>query len=204
MEFRIAVHTQYLNNENTINSFLKSDSILLFEREPDWQLIETIPLAPMPADSVAALRGWTAELIRQLPDCRVLAGGEICGLPYQIFTRAGFSLFTIREISPEVLEGIAQDVLRLENVSPARLPESPGETETPGIYFFDLSALQRAKPEISSKMALQPFLSETPFLELRLQCEHIPPWLSRNYQVESIPDGGQTLAVITKKDCDRR
>jgi Iron only nitrogenase protein AnfO (AnfO_nitrog). len=183
---------------------LTSDAILLFERKPLWQVAETILLGPVPTDNTAKLRDWISALIQKLPDCRILAGGEVSGLPYQMFSRAGFSIFTISQITPEALDGIFQDVRQLEDGIPlSLLPEAPQETDTPGVYFLDLAALQNEKPEITSKMALLPFLRETPFLELRLRCGHVPPWLKEQYQVDARTDRGQTLAVITKRDCER-
>ena len=79
----------------------------------------------------------------------------------------------------------------------------PVETQTPGIYFLDLGQLQTECPEVSSKKALLPFLSNTPFLELQLVCAHIPPWLETDdsYEKKVRNVNGKVHITITRKQC---
>jgi hypothetical protein len=51
-------------------------------------------------------------------------------------------------------------------------------------------------------MAMTDFLKDTPFLELRLVCKHIPPWIENSgaYNVQTVSDNGNAVqAVITRR-----
>jgi hypothetical protein len=61
------------------------------------------------------------------------------------------------------------------------LATTPTETDRAGNYFIDLTQLQQKHPELSTKMALLPFLRETPFYALEMVCDHIPPWFDHQF-----------------------
>jgi hypothetical protein len=123
-----------------------------------------------------------------------------------VFDRAGLHIFEIGGISDGVFDGIVEDLRGADAAAAAKAAivrdARPVETSTPGVYFLDLVALQKECPEVSSKKAMMDFLKDTPLLELRLVCKHIPPWIenSGSYNVRTVKDaGGVVEAVITRK-----
>lgn len=194
----------YMNKDGNVDSFLNISEIAVFQKEGAWNIQRSISTGAMPTAGVPALRTWMQSLIRSLGDCRILAGGEMTGLPYQIFGQAGFSIFTIESADPAVLDGILSDVQQLEDTALlAPVHTTPVETGTPGVYALNLITLQQAYPEITSKMALLPFLKETPFIELHLRCQHVPPWILRDYAVRVQRTPGGLDACILKPTCER-
>jgi hypothetical protein len=45
------------------------------------------------------------------------------------------------------------------------------------MFRLDLSAALAARPDLTSKKILRPFLDRAAFLELRVLFDHLPPWL---------------------------
>ena len=65
--------------------------------------------------------------------------------------------------------------------------------------------MQKEKPDVSSKMAFKGFMDNTPFMELKLICEHIPKWLKTYETHEIIEEKHHDKIVATKrrKQCRR-
>ena len=131
------------------------------------------------------VRTGVQGLIEQLGDCRVIIGRKITGMPYHIFDREGFHIFEADSpISSELFDAIQRELTQAatereeQNSDGQRIHKTPYSLNNDGIYYLNLIELQQAFPEISSKKALRQFLLETPFSELHLVCNHIPPWLN--------------------------
>ncbi len=180
----------------TIVVFEKKNA-LWFEKDRHYVNVEA-------GGGLGAMRLEIAKLIGSLGDCRIAAGSDITGVLYRELDRHGFSIFEIEDCSPETLDGILCDIDEA-NLFAGNLhdtPTKPVETETPGIYHLDLMRLQRDFPEMTSKEALREFLDTTPFYELRLVCQHIPPWLEiAPYEITSEQGGLAVHATIRKKQC---
>jgi hypothetical protein len=115
-------------------------------------------------------------------------------------------IFQIGEISDEIFDGVVEDLKSANAEAAAKeaiiRDAKPIETSTPGVYYLDLVALQRECPEVTSKKAMMDFLRDTPFMELRLVCKHIPPWIENSgaYNVQVAGnEAGNVLVVITRK-----
>ena len=201
---RIAVFT---NSDSQICDFFDAGRFLIFEHgETGWETISETNFEKIVPSNPALTRRSTEALLPLIKDCDVLAGGTLVGIPFTVFDRAGLHIFEIGAFGGEVFDGIIEDLRNAdaEIVAKEKIirDAKPVETSTPGVYFLDLIALQKEYPEISSKKAMMDFLKDTPFLELRLVCKHIPPWIENsglyNVQVTSDKDG-EVQAVITKK-----
>ncbi|MDR3209610.1 MAG: hypothetical protein LBT36_03170 [Oscillospiraceae bacterium] len=187
--------------------FFEADVFQIFERDGEgWGVIREARFDPVTADSPAALRESTARLLPLLDGCAILAGGHLGGLPFTVFDRAGLHIFEVAALSGAVFDELFLDVSRSAEESRMLADmlagARPAETDTPGVYFLDLIALQTEYPEVSSKNALTDFLDGAPFRALRLVCKHIPPWLENsgkyNIAASETPDGNVS-AVITRK-----
>ena len=203
---RIAVFT---NGDSEICDFFDAGQFLIFERdeaESKWEAISETKFEKIAPSNPALTRRSTEALLPLIEDCDMLAGGALVGIPFSVFDRAGLHIFEIAAINDKVFDGIIEDVQKASAAIVAKekiiRDAKPVETSTPGVYFLDLIALQKECPEVTSKKAMMDFLKDTPFLELRLTCKHIPPWIENsglyNVQVTSDKDG-EVQAVITRK-----
>lgn len=203
--FRIAVFT---DNEGIPDDFCFAKTMDMYIRSSGkWIREKSVALSPMNAKSVGQIRAETFERLKLMGDCRVIAAKELSGIPFSVFDMAGFLIFIIDKVSEENLNGVVADI---ENADEAERIKSeiienakPVETED-GYYYMDLIALQTECPEVSSKAALKDFLENTPFMELKLRCSHIPPWIEKSGQYEvDVKDSvnNEVTAVIKKKLC---
>jgi hypothetical protein len=203
---RIAVFT---NSDSQICDFFDAGQFLIFERdeaESKWEAISETKFEKIAPSNPAMTRRSTEALLPLIEDCDMLAGGALVGIPFSVFDRAGLHIFEIAAINDKVFDGIIEDVQKASAAIVAKekiiRDAKPVETSTPGVYFLDLIALQKECPEVTSKKAMMDFLKDTPFLELRLVCKHIPPWIenSGQYNVQVTGDkNGEVQAVITRK-----
>lgn len=197
----------FLQDDDKLDSFLKSSKIVVFNKSDAWERVKTIILPDKYSQSPSELRKQMTSIIGQLGDSKIIAGLELTGIPYRVFDSFEFSIFSISELNDEVLDGIISDIknanikeyMKNEIINNAK----PVKTQVPGVYSLDLITLQTECPEISSKKALKDFFCNTPFIELQLLCNHIPPWLENgDYDITSYKDKGEKImAIIRKKLC---
>jgi hypothetical protein len=196
----------FTNKESGICDFFEAGRFLIFEKRADkWEVTGKPEFESIIPSNPAQTRKMTGELLRLIDGCDIIAGGLLVGIPYSVFDMAGKHIFQINEVNDTVLDGIIKDIqnanaqrdLKEKIITEAR----PVETATPGVYLLDLIALQNECPEVSSKKAMADFLENTPFLELRLTCKHIPPWIenSGKYNIQAQNSGDAVNAVITRK-----
>jgi len=199
----------FANKDSQICVFFDAERFLIFERgeaEAGWKMTSDKKFEKIIPSNPALTRRSTQALLPLIEGCDVLAGGSLVGIPFSVFDRAGLHIFEIGAIGDEVFDGIIED---LHNANAAIVAKEkiireakPVETSTPGVYFLDLIALQKECPEVTSKKAMMDFMKDTPFLELRLVCKHIPPWIENaglyNVQVTGDKDG-EVQAVITRR-----
>lgn len=202
-DYTIAV---YLHNLKEIVSFCKSNSMCIYTIENNsWKVKRTVAYNKPETHSISVLRKQASEIMHLVSDCNIIAGKELSGIPFSVFDMAGFHIFSIGEISNDVLYGITSDIEK--GYEEKRVKEEiiktacPVETDIPGVYYLDLIMLQTECPEVSSKKAMTSFFDTTPFLELKLICKHIPPWIenSGKYNIVSERHDDSFTAVITKK-----
>ena len=197
----------FVNNMSALCDFFEAERFLIFERGSDgWKAVGGKDFSKIVPTTPAMTRKNTEALLPLIKDCDVLAGGALLGIPFSVFDRAGLHIFEIGGINDGTFEGIIEELRNADAETTAReaviRDAKPSETSTPGVYFLDLIALQRECPELSSKKAMADFLKHTPFLELRLVCKHIPPWIegSREYNVRAVDrKDGAVNAVITRR-----
>lgn len=194
----------YTDQDHALCNFAEAERIIIYRKDDNWDEETSFPIVHTASAHLADLRQDILTIIEQVGDCRIIVGGSLTGAAFSLFDRAGFQIFGILAVDDETFDGILQDIaggdalrrMREEIIKNAR----PVETETDGIYYLDLIALQTECPEVSSKKALMDFLENTPFLELHLVCRHLPPWLENGaykIQQEKRKDG-TVFAVIMK------
>lgn len=198
-----------MNKNREINSIMEGMVISVFEKKDAvWTTVREVPMCSDLPENIGELRRELLRLASELEDCKIIVGKSFSGLPYHIFDKLGFAIFEAESCIPAVLDQILLDVHDKSRERKAVAFTDPAETDVPGVYFLDLIALQKQNPEISSKMALQPFLAGTPFFRLNLICEHLPPWMESlvqnkklNLETEKLAQG-KTRVSITKISCE--
>jgi hypothetical protein len=198
----------FVNSEAELCHFFAAERFVIYENGAGgWTVSRSADFTRITPSTPPATRQNTEALLPLLEGCDILAGGGITGIPFTVFDRAGFRIFEIGAVSDETLNGIIGE---LEVAKAAAADKEavmreapPKETATPGVYVLDLVALQSQYPEISSKMAMKDFLENTPLLELRLSCQHIPPWLEAagKYNVQVLQDSGERVEAIITNRC---
>ncbi|WP_077609499.1 Fe-only nitrogenase accessory AnfO family protein [Clostridium sp. Marseille-P2415] len=201
---RIAVFSR----EKEIVSFVKCNMVDIYEKQDEtWKIARTASFLPLGGLTVKELRKETEKIAHLAEEVKAVVCKEIAGIPFSVFNRKGCCIFSVEKIDDETLNGVITDIeesdekerMKDEMIRNAR----PAETRTPGVYMLNLQELQKECPEISSKKALMPFLSNTPFLELHLICAHVPPWLERDASCEKRVQSRDGLmhVLLTKKQC---
>lgn len=201
---RIAVFSR----ERKIVSFVKCNMVDIYEKQGEtWEIARTASFLPLGSLTVKELREETEKIAHLAEEAKAMVCKEITGIPFSVFNRKGYCIFSVEIIDDETLNGVIADIE--ESDEKKRMKDEmirnaqPAETRTPGVYMLNLQELQKECPEISSKKALMPFLSDTPFLELHLICAHVPPWLERDasYEKKVQSKDGAMHVLLTKKQC---
>ncbi|MDR1615412.1 MAG: hypothetical protein LBR98_00090 [Syntrophomonadaceae bacterium] len=201
---KIAVFT---NESYELCDFFEASRFLIFDKVSDyWACAGEVEFDKIIPSTPAQTRRLTTELLPLLEGCGILSGGTLVGIPYSVFDRAGLQIFEISGMNGTVFDGIIKDIQDADserNIKEKIIAEThPVETSVPGVYALDLIALQSECPEVSSKKAMADFLEGTPFLELRLTCKHVPPWIENSgkydIQAQNCNDGA-VKAIITRR-----
>jgi len=159
------------------------------QRQTDgsWHTEKTLP-SELDFAGPGPLNKSLRALVAELGGCRVVLAKTVAGIPYHVFTHCGFEVFESQDASDATLTAIAEEVRVLQaatgtpeeteaHENPEDVPITPEPTPIDGVYTLDLIRMQKAHPEVSTKMALREFL-KTDFKELRLTFSHVPPWLA--------------------------
>lgn len=202
---KIAVFT---NKDEEMCNFYDCSCFRIFvKKEFGFILKKVVEYEPILPQKTAGVREATKRLVTLLEECETVAFGEITGIPYTVFDHAGYQIFSIPDDSQETLVGIAQDIDQMQKEEQEKQKAvsnvRPIETETPGVYYLDLLKVQELHPELSSKKVLKEFMQTTPFMELKLNCAHVPPWIEKDgrWKVQSTNTDKGILAQITIRQC---
>lgn len=196
------------SREKEMRPFADCNMAEIYENQGEaWNTVQTASFSPLQSITVRELREETNKIISLIGEVEAVVCKEMTGIPFSVFDRKGYCIFSADEVSQETLNGIICDIE--ESDEKKRIKDemirnaSPVESLNPGIYHLNLKELQEQCPDISSKKALTAFLSDTPFLELHLICAHVPPWLERDssYDKKVLSEDGAIHLVITRKQC---
>jgi len=193
---RIAVA---MNGETLAASFYEADHVVVYGRSGTWGKSEEIVMPEFDITAPKVLRAQVAIAAERISacGCQIIAGADISGIAFASLDRAGFKIFTIAELTEDTLNSILSDI---EADVPAAVNTAPRALGCVGEYELDLVQLQMEHPEISSKMALKSWLTETPFTMLRLRCRHVPPWIiAQGFKITETPDSENVIAEVRPK-----
>jgi hypothetical protein len=173
-----------------------------------WRTEKTLPQR-LDFTGPGPLNKSLRALVEELGGCRVVLAKAVAGIPYHVFVHSGFEVYESEDASDATLTAILAETkalaaaARAGHEDPADVPTTPQPTSVCGVYALDLGRMQRAHPEVSTKMALKEFL-KTDFRELRLTFSHVPPWLAADValakatMLSTEPEPGTWKVVIRK------
>ncbi|WP_099466929.1 Fe-only nitrogenase accessory AnfO family protein [Konateibacter massiliensis] len=204
-----------LNEKQEIASIMDGVKIAVYEKkESGWFPTYEVKNYLGQKETIDEMREFIQQLILELKGCKILVAFALTGIPFMMLDKEGFMLCEAEEISERLFEEIAYDYAKTEQEKLRHslklqidYPSKPFETNIKGIFELDLKKLQECHPQISSKMAVIPFLKEETFYQLNLYCDHVMPWLEHNpimlgYQYEVIKLESKGYQVcIGKKLC---
>lgn len=205
-----------LNDKDQITSLMEGSKVAIYEKvDRSWVKSCEIKECFSGRNSMSQMRVFLGQLMAELKDCKILVASILTGIPFMILDKEGFMLCEAEEISEQLFEEIAfdyekmkQDKEQAKKTPLQDYPTKPFETKEPGIFELDMRKLQECHPEMSSKMALIPFIKEVKFYKLLVYCNHVMPWLERelsvmgfHYQVSKLEEQGY-LVEVEKVCCD--
>ena len=185
-------------------------SVKIYERFlEEWLEVSEFPFMLKNESSAEEMRSLMKSLILKLDNCKIIIVKELIGIPYHILDKEGFIICEAEEFSFGILDAVYNDFCvekeEEEKAEEIYVPTCPQPMDDMGNYFLDFNAVQKYKPEVSSKKALLPFFSNELFLSLTLICSHIMPWLDNFFEEHNLEyshkreDGLYTLYITHKK-----
>ncbi|SEW37565.1 Iron only nitrogenase protein AnfO (AnfO_nitrog) [[Clostridium] fimetarium] len=206
-------------NDN-LTDFYNLSRIRIYKKEDqEFKVIREISDISMDTSNIKSSRESLSKLIEEFGTSKIIVGSQITGIPYHFFAKEGFEIFEAQKFSEELLAQIHEDYIEnpknnldsdendLEKIEIANTPIAPFATNEEGDYFLDFTRVQKYRPEITSKKALLPFLSNELYQSLIIVCNHVMPWLenyfaeNKNIQFSSKRENGIYTIIIVHKGC---
>ncbi|MFI3226519.1 MAG: Fe-only nitrogenase accessory AnfO family protein [Clostridia bacterium] len=195
----------FCDEKGEVCTVYEAKKLMIYTYEQNWEITKNQSLFIDTITDMSALKKLAFELMEQLEDCKIVIGKGFTGVFFQFFSKEGYYIFETDGISPEILSDVYEEVFKVMAILEGKqqVPTSPVETEVPGYFAMDLMLLSKSHPDISSKMALVPFLDNEVFLELAIKCAHTPPWILKrdDLKIKELKSAKETLLIINKQDC---
>ena len=205
---------------SNLTDFSNLNLIKIYKKEDqEFKVIKEIPNILIDTSDIKSSREFLTKLIDEFGASKIIVGSQITGIPYHFFAKEGFEIFEAEKFSKDLLQQIHEDYIEhpksegesdendLEKEEVAKTPIAPVAINEEGDYFLDFARVQKYRPEITSKKALLPFLSNELYQSLIIVCNHIMPWLenyfaeNKNIQFVSKRENGVYTIIITHKVC---
>lgn len=202
-----------LDEKDKITSFDNINKINIFYQvNNEWLLKEQLGHIVIEGNSVGQIQKSIIGIIDKLDRCKIILGSIITGVPFHVLDRKGIIMCEADNYSDQILNEIMKDQLELEKKLASKdiVKEEfkgPKLVDEDGVFFLDLISLQKTHPEISSKKAIIPFLTNIVFYELQVVCDHVMPWLEgelKNRELEYVKEpyeGNKIKLTITHCRC---
>ena len=186
----------------------KGQFVIYKKEEQGWQEKEVIPYGMDPEKGIGGIRQELKTLADRLQGCSSIVAAKVSGLPYTVLEPMGFEFWEVEGTGTDLLEEIQKAVESIAAESEGDFEITPKMLDDEGHYYLDLKgAMKMTKGTKSSKQILLPFLEKADFYELKVLCDHIPPWFDKKFPAmglkhEVIDRGqGDKTAVIRDMTC---
>lgn len=209
----VNVMAVFRDGTNQISRFDEMTHFVFYTNDNSvWHQSEPVPFHPDLSGGLASIRENLSRMIGCFSTCKIIITKSLTGIPYQVFDQSGFIICESEDFDLDLLDAIQADLIRIEDEAKnddSPVSKIPVKTDESGHYFLDLNNVQKRYPEISSKMALLPFLKDIPFYSLEVVCDHIPPWFDKKlkemkltYTVQNKNSHESTHVLITHCVCE--
>lgn len=175
-----------LDKDDQLTDFYSLDSIRTYKKKDgEFKIIKESKHIHKDITGIKSFRNYLDQLMDEFSESKLIIGSQITGVAFHYFVKAGFEICEADQLNEKLLEQVYQDYIKnpfkkqeeSEKIPQQDTPIVPNELDKEGNYFLDFIRIQKNRPDISSKKALLPFLSQQAFNTLTVECSHIMPWL---------------------------
>lgn len=206
MAKQIAVCTD--NNGQTTDLYQEA-KVIVYQRNQDcrWNVVREKSFTLGEGFSIKALRDMMVELIDFLGPCKTFVGLTVTGIPYFSLEKNGCSIWEFEGKPLDFLDYILEKEEERQPSVPKR-PSIPAPVEVfSGCYRISIKEIQENNPGLTSKQVLLPFIRRGKYYSLEIICNHIPPWLEKEFLMNNLESRAEIMGrneiklVLTKKCC---
>lgn len=196
----------FIDEKNEISSFTEAKCIKIFTlQEGFWKVKKEILVKwTSSGKGIKEVREEYMNLVNQMDDCKIVIVNKAFGIPYSIFYAEDFSVWELEGNPLKFLDEII--IKEKEEEEREDNEEEIAIKVREGYYLIDLMELELSKPEMTSKMAIIPYLKKEEVKKIEIHCCHVPPWLEKEkdrgqitLKVDEIRRNNYTV-IIEKKN----
>jgi Fe-only nitrogenase accessory protein AnfO len=173
-----------LDEKNNVVSFNEGGIIKIYSKKgEEWIELSKIYFSIDQSKGLKEVRKNIRDMVDKLGNCKVFAAEDVTGLPYTILESMGFNIWRVSGGPEDFLDYIEENEKQVIYEKPS-LPDipTPIEKDEKGYYYIDLRKVMEHNERVTSKQVLLPFFHNTDFLELEIDCTHVPPWFEVEFK----------------------
>lgn len=200
----------YVGENGETASLKDRGKIVVFRKiKNKWNVLRERELNPSTSQGMKELRRMMEEVMDFLAECKIFVGLSVTGIPFFELERSRRVVWEMQGKPGDFLDYILardEEERQLEEQKNETVPPAPVETSA-GCYRISIKEIQEKNLGITSKQVLLPFLRQGNFYELRVLCNHIPPWLEAEFLTGKLCSNvnelgtGELEITITKSCC---
>lgn len=206
----------FINEKGSTASMDEAGSVKIYLKSGDeWGVSRGIPFFIDHDKGIKGVRDSVNELVTFLDKCKVFVGREVTGILYNNLDVHGVGIIEMDGVPENFLDYVLKQEEEYEKLVESGKEEldtlpHPIDTKKEGYYSINLKLLSIDSPNVTSKQALIPFLSNNKFYELEVICGHVPRWFETelpklNLKHETIKESEtQFKVIIYHKTCDQK
>ncbi|MFT8351537.1 Fe-only nitrogenase accessory AnfO family protein [Clostridium saccharoperbutylacetonicum] len=167
----------FLAEKDNISSFEDAKYIKIFIKDKGtWEIKKVILINRTNGKrGINEIRLEYQNLIKEFGECKIIMVNKAFGIPYSVFYMEDFSVWEFEGNPLKYLDEVMDGEIEQEELSNQQMDIAKKMKD--GYYFIDLQELELTNPEISSKMAINPYLENDEVEKIEIRCCHVPPWL---------------------------
>ena len=189
----------FINENGYVLPFSASGVVELYSDDlGEWQCVNQIPFDLSNALAINDIRLRTKMLVSEFEDCEMLVIESIKGLAKVILEEFRVGTWQFKGIFLfRLLDKIKDELLKVkaEQIKEVVSPTLVGN-EVDAIYEINLGAILDSDCGLNSREILIPFMQNTSFRKLTIDCNHAPKWfemtmclLKLKYDITETEDG---------------
>ncbi len=196
----------FLGKDNNTASIYDVGIINVYDNENGyWHILKTIDFKLSNTGKFNIIRENIISIANSLKGCKVFIGKEVTGLLFNVLENKGFNIWEMEGKPEQFLDYVYyKEKEELNKEEKNEVIPFPIKKSENGCYFINLKKAQENNKGISSKQILIPFLKNTPFYELEIQCSHVPGWFENgldcyNVEKEVIKYNEKDIKIFVRK-----